>query len=81
MSASLTEKTNLPWYKQGWPWFLIALPATAVVNARATPTWRQRGKTQSCRNRRSVPRARSSNLRATSGASISFGPFAKSGIA
>ncbi|MBR0564663.1 FixH family protein [Azoarcus sp. L1K30] len=20
-----------PWYKQGWPWFLIALPATAVV--------------------------------------------------
>ncbi len=31
MSASLTEKTNLPWYKQGWPWFLIALPATAVV--------------------------------------------------
>ena len=24
------DKTR-PWYRQGWPWFLIALPATAVV--------------------------------------------------
>jgi len=22
----------LPWYRQGWPWFLIALPASAVVS-------------------------------------------------
>jgi len=27
----LTEKKPTPWYRQGWPWFLIALPATAVV--------------------------------------------------
>ncbi len=25
-----------PWYKQFWPWFLIALPATAVVAGIAT---------------------------------------------
>jgi len=31
MSAALNDKSPLPWYKQGWPWFLIALPATAVV--------------------------------------------------
>jgi hypothetical protein len=22
---------NLPWYKQFWPWFIIALPASAVI--------------------------------------------------
>lgn len=31
MSLSVTEKNLLPWYKQGWPWFLMALPATAIV--------------------------------------------------
>lgn len=31
MSASVTENTPVPWYKQGWPWFLIALPGTAIV--------------------------------------------------
>lgn len=32
MSVSVPNKSILvPWYKQGWPWFLIALPATAVV--------------------------------------------------
>ncbi len=25
-----------PWYKQGWPWFLIALPASAVIAGIAT---------------------------------------------
>lgn len=27
----LTERDNEPWYRQFWPWFLIALPATVVV--------------------------------------------------
>lgn len=31
MSISVTEKNPVPWYKQGWPWFLIALPAVAIV--------------------------------------------------
>lgn len=31
MSASPAHKHPEPWYKQGWPWFLIALPATAVI--------------------------------------------------
>jgi hypothetical protein len=22
---------NLPWYRQFWPWFIIALPAAAVI--------------------------------------------------
>ena len=25
-----------PWYRQRWPWFLIALPATAVVGSIVT---------------------------------------------
>jgi hypothetical protein len=31
MSNTLQCKSSEPWYKQGWPWFLVALPATAVV--------------------------------------------------
>jgi hypothetical protein len=31
MSTTLSEKSFKPWYAQGWPWFLIALPAVAVV--------------------------------------------------
>ena len=27
---------TLPWYRQPWPWFLIALPAVAVVASTAT---------------------------------------------
>ena len=27
---------NTPWYRQAWPWFLISLPATAVVAGTAT---------------------------------------------
>jgi len=30
------RKTSAPWYRQGWPWFLMALPATAVVAGIAT---------------------------------------------
>lgn len=30
------RKTAAPWYRQGWPWFLISLPATAVVAGIAT---------------------------------------------
>jgi len=25
------DRDDKPWYKQAWPWFLISLPATAVV--------------------------------------------------
>lgn len=31
MSSTLTPQAQPPWYRQGWPWFLIALPATSVV--------------------------------------------------
>lgn len=31
MGTTLSEKSFKPWYVQGWPWFLIALPAVAVV--------------------------------------------------
>ena len=27
----LVPAENLPWYKQFWPWFIIALPASAVI--------------------------------------------------
>lgn len=30
------HKSAVPWYRQGWPWFLMALPATAVVAGIAT---------------------------------------------
>ena len=30
---SLNTGTTTPWYRQFWPWFLIALPATVVVAA------------------------------------------------
>ena len=31
VSITLNDKPPAPWYRQGWPWFLIALPATAVI--------------------------------------------------
>lgn len=31
MSEAMLEKDPLPWYRQGWPWLLISLPASAVV--------------------------------------------------
>lgn len=30
------SEDNVPWYRQPWPWFLISLPATAVVAGLAT---------------------------------------------
>lgn len=36
MSTGLTEKHTTPWYRQGWPWFLITFPAIAVVAGIAT---------------------------------------------
>ena len=31
-----TAPAQRPWYRQGWPWFLIALPASAVFGGIAT---------------------------------------------
>ncbi|MCA1978862.1 MAG: FixH family protein [Thiobacillus sp.] len=33
---TLTEPTRKPWYREPWPWFLMSLPATAVVAGIAT---------------------------------------------
>lgn len=27
----MNNKSSAPWYRQGWPWFIIALPAIAVI--------------------------------------------------
>ncbi len=35
MRSKKPEAPVEPWYRQGWPWFLIALPATAVVAGRS----------------------------------------------
>lgn len=32
----MNEHVTLPWYRQFWPWFLIALPAATVVAGIAT---------------------------------------------
>jgi hypothetical protein len=31
MTGATLENETRPWYQQGWPWLLIALPASAVV--------------------------------------------------
>lgn len=33
MTTYLSDKNDVitPWYKQGWPWFLISIPATSIV--------------------------------------------------
>jgi hypothetical protein len=31
MTGTTLEKDSRPWYRYGWPWLLIALPASAVV--------------------------------------------------
>jgi hypothetical protein len=30
------DQDTLPWYRQGWPWLLISLPASAVIGGIAT---------------------------------------------
>ncbi len=32
----VTMEVGAPWYRQGWPWFLMSLPVTAVVAGLAT---------------------------------------------
>lgn len=36
MSSLRPREDQLPWYKQFWPWFLISLPATAVIASMIT---------------------------------------------
>lgn len=35
---TLSAPTSKPWYREPWPWFLISLPATAVI-AGLTTVW------------------------------------------
>jgi hypothetical protein len=39
----MNSATETPWYRQGWPWFLIALPATAVIGGIVTAILAARG--------------------------------------
>ena len=34
--STLLDRDTLPWYRQFWPWFLIALPASVVVAGLST---------------------------------------------
>ncbi|MAT92427.1 MAG: hypothetical protein CME59_07480 [Halioglobus sp.] len=43
MKPALPGTDLLPWYRQFWPWFLIALPGTVVVAAIGTLVIAQRG--------------------------------------
>jgi len=36
MNDSTLQHDDRPWYQQGWPWLLIALPASAVIGGIAT---------------------------------------------
>ncbi|MEE9494160.1 MAG: FixH family protein [Gammaproteobacteria bacterium] len=36
MTASETAEMPLPWYRQGWPWFIISIPLATVVAGIAT---------------------------------------------
>jgi len=31
--SSQAAELNLPWYRQFWPWFIIALPTAAVIGS------------------------------------------------
>ena len=32
-ASSQAAEQNLPWYRQFWPWFIIALPTAAVIGS------------------------------------------------
>lgn len=34
--SNAARRDDKPWYKQFWPWFIIALPLTAVIASFAT---------------------------------------------
>lgn len=34
--AIMTQPLSKPWYRQFWPWFIIALPTAAVVGSITT---------------------------------------------
>src|SRR5690606_1506098 len=36
--SSVRNSDTTPWYRQFWPWFVIALPATAVIAGLTTLT-------------------------------------------
>jgi hypothetical protein len=36
VSSTLSAPRSRPWYREPWPWFLISLPATAVIAGLAT---------------------------------------------
>lgn len=36
MRSANMQQTIEPWYRQGWPWFLIAIPAVAVITGMTT---------------------------------------------
>ena len=38
MNNTLSNPASKPWYREFWPWFLISLPATAVI-AGLTTVW------------------------------------------
>ena len=31
MTTSTTNASQVPWYRQFWPWFIIAIPSSAVI--------------------------------------------------
>jgi hypothetical protein len=39
----VSAAAGTPWYRQGWPWFLIAVPATAVIGGIVTAIRAARG--------------------------------------
>ncbi len=36
MTNTVARSRSLPWYREPWPWFLIALPATVIVGCTIT---------------------------------------------